>query len=130
MSKNTWFGSDVSPKDSLFENGLLLKRKGNGCYEVIVQIGDAYAYGSFWLDSWIEDMTDDEWKELCSLVGMSVEEYKANLSEMSDDDKAATLATDLMGMVDYSTLFGWTSWEPDYYTESQIKTRLNKAIAA
>lgn len=130
MSKNTWFGSDVSPRCSLFDNGLLLKRKGNGFYDVIVQIGDAYAYGSFWLDSWLKDMTDDEWKELCSLVGMSVEEYKANLKEMSDDDKAATLATDLMGMVDYSTLFGWTSWEPEYYTESQIKTRLNKAIAA
>lgn len=130
MSKNTWFGSDVSPRCSLFDNGLLLKRKGNGFYDVIVQIGDAYAYGSFWLDSWLKDMTDDEWKELCSLVGMSVEEYKANLSEMSDDDKAATLATDLMGMVDYSTLFGWTSLEPEYYRESQIKTRLNKAIAA
>lgn len=97
---------------------------------MIVQIGDAYAYGSFWLYMWLEDMTDDEWKELCSLVGMSVEEYKASLSEMSDDDKAATLATDLMGMVDYSTLFGWTSWEPEYYNESQIKSRLNKAIAA
>lgn len=106
MNENTWFGSDVSPKDSLFENGLLMKRKGKGFYEVIVQIGDAYAYGSFWLDSWLEDMTDAEWKELCSLVGMSVDEYKDNLSEMPDDDKAATLATDLMGMVDYSTLFG------------------------
>jgi hypothetical protein len=130
MNENTWFGSDVSPKDSLFENGLLMKRKGKGFYEVIVQIGDAYAYGSFWLDSWLEDMTDAEWKELCSLVGMSVDEYKDNLSEMPDDDKAATLATDLMGMVDYSTLFGWTSWEPEYYTESQIKSRLDKAIAA
>lgn len=130
MSKNKWFGSDVSPKDSLFESGLLMKREGKGFYKVIVQIGEAYAYGSFWLDSWIEDMTDDEWKELCSLVGMSVEKYKANLSEMSDDDKAATLATDLMGMVDYSTLFGWTSWEPEYYSESQIKILLNKAIAA
>lgn len=130
MSKNTWFGSDVSPKGSLFENGLLMKRESRGFYKVIVQIGDAYAYGSFWLDSWLEDMTDDEWKELCSLVGMTVEEYKANLSEMSDDDKAATLATDLMGMVDYSTLFGWTSWEPECYSEKQIKTRLNKAIAA
>lgn len=130
MSKNTWFGSDVSAKESLFEYGLLLKRESEGFYKVIVQIGDTYAYGSFWLDSWLKDMTDDEWNELCSLVGMSVEEYKASLSEMSDDDKAATLATDLMGMVDYSTLFGWTSWEPEYYTESQIKTRLNKAIAA
>lgn len=130
MSKNTWFGSDVSPKDSLFENGLLMKRENKGFYKVIVQIGDVYAYGSFWLDSWFKDMTDDEWKELCSLVGMSVEEYKANLSEMSDDDKAATLATDLMGMVDYSTLFGWTGWEPEYYSEKQIKSRLNKAIAA
>lgn len=130
MSKNTWFGSDVSPKDSLFENGLLMKRESKGFYKVIAQIGDAYAYGSFWLDSWLIDMTDDEWKELCSLVGMSVEEYKANLKEMSDDDKAATLATDLMGMVDYSTLFGWTSWGPKYYSESQIKTRLNRAIAA
>ena len=75
-------------------------------------------------------MTNEEWEELCSLVGMSVEEYKANLSEMSDDNKAATLATDLMGMVDYSTLFGWTSCEPEYYSQNQIKTRLNKAIAA
>lgn len=93
MSKNTWFGPDVSPKDSLFDNGLLMKQESKGFYKVIVQIGDAYAYGSFWLDSWLKDMTDNEWKELCSLVGMSVEEYKANLSEMSDDDKAATLAT-------------------------------------
>ena len=130
MSKNTWFGPDVSPECSLFDNGLLLKRESKGFYKAIVQIGDTYAYGSFWLDSWLEDMTDEEWKKLGSLVGMSVEEYKANLSEMSDDDKAATLATDLMGMVDYSTLFGWTSWEPEYYSESQIKSRLNKAIAA
>ena len=130
MSKNTWFGSDVSSKCSLFDNGLLLKRESKGFYKTIVQIGDAYAYGSFWLDSWLDDMTNEEWEELCSLVGMSVEEYKANLSEMSDDNKAATLATDLMGMIDYSTLFGWTSWEPKYYSESQIKTRLNKAIAA
>jgi hypothetical protein len=130
MSKKTWFGSDGSPRCSLFDNGLLLKRKGKGFYDVIVQIGDAYAYGSFWLYMWLEDMTDDEWKELCSLVGMSVEEYKASLSEMSDDDKAATLATDLMGVVDYDTLFGWGAWEPEYYSESQIKCRLNKAIAA
>lgn len=130
MSKYTWFGSDVSPKCSLFDNGLLLKRESKGFYKALVQIGDAYAYGSFWLDSWLKDMTDEEWKELCSLVGMSVEEYKANLKEMSDDDKAVTLATDLVGMVDYSTLFGWTSWEPDYYSESQIKKQLNKAIAA
>jgi len=130
MSKNTWFGLDVSPRCSLFDNGLLLKRESNGFYKVIVQIGDAYAYGSFWLDSWLDDMTNEEWKELSNLVGMSVEEYKTNLSEMSDDNKAATLATDLMGMVDYSTLFGWTSWEPEYYSGNQIKTRLNKAISA
>ena len=130
MSKNAWFGSDVSPKCSLFDNGLLLKRESKGFYKTIVQIGDAYAYGSFWIDSWLEDMTNEEWEEVADLVGMSVEEYKASLSEMSDDNKAATLVTDLMGLVDYSTLFGWTSCEPEYYSGNQIKTRLNKAIAA
>lgn len=130
MSKKTWFGSDGSPRCSLFDNGLLLKRKGKGFYDVIVQIGDAYAYGSFWLDSWLDDMTNEEWEEVADLVGMSVYEYKANLSEMSDDNKAATLAADLMGIIDYSTLFGWTSWEPEYYSQNQIKARLNKAIAA
>lgn len=129
-NKYKWYGSDVSNKDSLFENGFLMRLESRGVYRVCVFLGSGYAFGTFYLKDWLEDLTDEEWVELAKVYGTSTEEYRKLIKRMSNHDKAVTLFNDLMAITDIDTLLGWTSFEPNIYSENEVRIRLNKALAA
>lgn len=129
-SKYKWFGADASNKCSLFDNGFLMRLKSRGVYRVCVFLGSGYAFGTFWLKSWLQDLTEKEWSELAKVYGTSTEEYKKLIKSLSNHDKAAVLFNDLMAITDLDTLLGWTSFNPYIYSENEVKVRLNKALAA
>lgn len=128
MSRCKWFGNDVSNRCSLFDNGLLIKRESKGWYKVCAFLGNGYAFGMFWLDAWEEDTDMKIWNDLGSSVGISGEQYKKEVFDMPEDERAITLLTNLMQYIDVSSLLGWTSYEPKVLPEKEIRRRLNKVL--
>lgn len=128
MSKYKWFGNDASNRCSLFDNGLLMKRESKGWYKVCVFLGSGYAFGMFWLDAWEKDTDMRIWNCLGSSVGVSGEQYKKELFDKPDDERAITLFTDLIHYIDVNSLLGWTSSEPEILSEKEIKRKMNKVL--
>lgn len=136
MSKNVWFGTDVSPRESLFENGVLMRRIRKGEYEVFFHCGAseyAYGYFNFFSTVGILDDPDDilSWKEVGSLIGESGEEFRAHIMRLGTDAGAAELVSGLLGCYDaYDVLIHPRGCDMPVFSENEVKIRLNKALAA
>lgn len=130
MAKGRWFGNDVSNRESLFEQGLLMRRINNDHYECVVFVGgDCYQFGDFYYKQNIADLDDENgWEKVGSIIGMSGAEYRKYIVEdLGGESGAAELAFDMIGYsglecanIDYSPIF----------TRNEVKQRLGKALAA
>lgn len=132
MSKYKWFGNDASNECSLFDQGLLLRRKSRGVYDAIVYVGSGYQFGSFWFDGIVAEMDEDkaEWDNIGSMVGMSGEEYRKHIvDDLGGDSGAVELAMDRIGYYGIDDTIGISAYA-GIYTENEVKIRLNKAPAA
>lgn len=135
MSKNKWYGSNMTVGSSIFSNdesGMVMRRKSKGFYEVYAQLGDmGYTYGTFWFDGWVKNLDEEnEWEHLGKTIGIDADEYRNMVVEGNHDYAALMFLSDLMSIYGIDELLGYTAYEPPIYTENEVKIRLNKALAA
>lgn len=141
MSKYIWFGNDASNECSLFDNGLLMRRRSKNEYEVYTG-GCAedgkhlFVHGYFNFDSWVQILDDpneeETWDFVGSLTSMSGKEYrKYILEDLGGDSGASSLLFDLlMCYSDEDVLIHPRGCDLPVYTENEVRIKLNKALAA
>lgn len=134
MSKYKWFGSEPTNTASIFndENGILMRRKSKGFYEVCVRLGDmGYTFGTFWFSGWVKNLDEEhEWERLGESIGIDPTEYRDAIVNNNPDNCALMFLSDLMSIYGIDELLGYTAYEPPIYTENEVRIKLNKALAA
>lgn len=137
MAKNrNWFGVDVNNEESLFEYGLLMRYQGNGEYQVIYLNGfeddgkPLFTIGWFNPEEWRKDFKENLGTDnfpnaagIARLCGMQAEEWL----EYTKGNPAG-MASDMMGYYSNEDVFG-INYNSGYYNTSQIRKRLNRALA-
>lgn len=138
MKNGKWFGIDASNEESLVGVGFLMRRSGV-MYEVLTYLGDDYLYGLFDDKDLIQNLNDNlskgdvdgfpSWKKLAEICGESVDDYRKNVLDTTDRDaRAKNLLLDMFNTYSVEDVVSFDAFAKTY-TESQIRQRLNKALA-
>lgn len=135
MSKNKWYGSNMTVASSIFHNfeqGMVMRRKSKGSYEVYMQLYPiGYTYGTFWFDGWVKYLDEENgWENLGENIGIDADEYRKMVVDGDHDYSALMFLSDLESIYGIDELLGCTAYEPPIYTENEVKIRLNKALSA
>lgn len=137
MSKcRNWFGVDANNEESLFEYGFLMRYQGNGDYRVIYLAGfendkPVFALGWFnpqeWENDFIKSMNKDQYPDANDVASICGESDGAHWL-LGVKDKPQTMLSDILSCYSYQDVFGCNCYG-SVYTESQIRKRLNRALA-
>lgn len=137
MDKNrNWFGVDANNEESLFEYGFLMRYRGNGNYQVIYLNGfdteenPLFCIGWFNPESWRKDFDKTlgtrNYPDAIGIAngcGMKADEW----IEYTKNNPAG-MVSDIMGYYSNDDVFGSNAYG-SFYTEQQIRKRLNRALA-
>lgn len=137
MDKNrNWFGVDLNNEESLFEYGFLMRYRGKGEYQVIYlacyeKDKPLYAYGWFnpkeWEKNFIDTMGKNEYPDAARIASTCcMEDGKEWLDDVKDFPQ--NMLSDILSYYGNDCVFGG-NYYGNFYTEPQIRKRLNRALA-